>query len=124
MDKLIMGACGIDCSVCSIYNAGHDIKSAEILVPWFRERGWIESDGNAEDVQKAVQNKVIYCDGCWGDNVWCGCGSINFRDCCKQKNINHCGECCDFPCEPYKEWATGGKHKEAMEYLLSLRANQ
>ena len=121
MNKLKMAACGIDCNECALYNAGHDLKMAELLVPWFRERGWIEPNEKAESVQKAVQNKVVYCEGCWSDNKWCGCGSIDFRVCCEQKGINHCGKCDDFPCGPYKEWATGGKHKEAMEYLVSLR---
>lgn len=38
------------------------------------------------------------------------------------KQINHCGDCHDFPCEPYKEWVDGlDHHKKAMEYLLSLK---
>lgn len=121
MDKLKLAACGLDCNVCGLYNAGHDLKAAESIVEWFRGQGWIDADGNAEAVQKAVQDKKIFCDGCWGDGVWCGCGSCNLRTCCKQKEISHCGECSKFPCEPYKEFAGGHDgHKKAMEYLLSL----
>lgn len=122
MDKLKLAACGVDCNVCGLYNAEHDLKAAESCVEWFRGQGWIEADGNAEAVQKAVQNKAPFCNGCWGDSEWCGCGSIDFRKCCKKKEINHCGECHDFPCEPYIEWIDDlDHHKKAMEYLLSLK---
>lgn len=117
MNTLKLAACGVDCNECGLYNAGHDLKAAESCVEWFRGQGWIEADGNAE----AVQNKSPFCTGCWGESGWCGCGSIDFRKCCKQKEINLCGHCHDFPCEPYKEWVGGlDHHKQAMEYLLSI----
>ena len=122
MEKLKMAACGVDCSTCGLYNAGHDLKAAESCVAWFRGQGWIEADGDAEAVQKAVQNKAPFCDGCWGDSGFCGCGRINFRTCCEQKEIDHCGECGDFPCEPYKEWVDWHEnHRKAMECLLGLK---
>jgi hypothetical protein len=49
-------------------------------------------------------------------------GSIDFRVCCKEKQVNHCGECDDFPCEPYTEWVGANPtHKKAFEHLSSLR---
>jgi hypothetical protein len=121
MNKLKLAACGIDCNECGLPKAEHDIKAAEGLVAWFRSAGWIEPNGNAEAVQKAIQNKKPYCNGCWENCGWCGCGKVDFRKCCVEKEINHCGECGDFPCESYKDWVEWtGSHK-TMEYLQSLR---
>ena len=116
-----MAACGMDCGKCGTYNKEHDISAAEELVQWYRERGWIKEDEGAE----AVQKNPPFCRGCHSDCVFCGCGRINFRECCKEKGIDHCGECGDFPCEPYLEWAGWHEgHTRVMEQLLALKANR
>ena len=121
MDKPRLAACGVDCSECGLKNAGHDLSAAAGCVDWFRERGWIAADGDARAVQAAVQNQQPYCDGCWGESGWCGCGRKDFRLCCNEQGIQHCGQCSTFPCPEYSEWVGWHeKHREAMEYLLSL----
>ncbi|MCL2055871.1 MAG: DUF3795 domain-containing protein [Oscillospiraceae bacterium] len=121
-----MAACGIDCSECGSYKVTMygEMEAAALLVDWYRSQGWIgENEGAA-----AVLNKNPLCKGCWDitdDCFWkCGCGSTDFRICCKERQINHCGECADFPCGHYIEWAGWNEsHKNAMEHLLSLREN-
>ena len=130
--ELIMGiqriaACGVDCSVCSQYKVTVDknYDAALTLVEWYRSMNWITEDEGAE----AIIKKAPLCNGCWevtGDCFFkCGCGSRDFRICCKNKNIEHCGECDIFPCEHYKIWVGwSDSHKKAMEYLLSLRTGK
>ena len=123
MDKLKLAACGIDCNECASYKVTteHNLKSAELMLPWFRGQGLIGENEGAE----AVVKYAPFCTGCWniaGDCYWTGCNNCNLRICCIEKQINHCGECSDFPCEPYKKFASGGEvYKKAMEYLLSLK---
>jgi general stress protein 26 len=124
MKRLNIAACGIDCNECGQYKvtAERDIKAAESLVEWFKSRGWIGENEGAE----AVMKKSPLCKGCWNFTDDCffkeGCGSCNIRVCCKEKQINHCGECIDFPCDDYMEYVGNAEHhKKAMEYLLSLR---
>ena len=124
MNKPRLAACGVDCGECAQYKVtmNRDLKAAEMLVDWFRSQRCI---GENEGVE-AVMKKTPLCKGCWDitdDCFWsCGCGSIDFRICCEGKQVNHCGECADFPCEAYKEWVTWhDSHKKAMERLLSLR---
>ena len=126
MDKLRLAACGIDCNECGQYKvtSEHDLKEAEDLVYWFRSMGWIGQDEDAE----AVMKKAPLCKGCWNitnDCFWkCG-GGCGLRICCEERQINHCGECGDFPCEDYMKFGDDGlsHHKKAMERLLSLREN-
>ena len=121
INSMRLAACGIDCSECGLYNAANDLKAAEQCVDWFRGNGWIKEDGDASSVQEVVKSKVVYCDGCWGNSGWCGCGSIDFRLCCNEKKILHCGECIDFPCEAYEVWVGfHDNHRKAKEYLSSL----
>ncbi|MCL2396676.1 MAG: DUF3795 domain-containing protein [Defluviitaleaceae bacterium] len=126
MEKLRLAACGIDCAECAQYKVTmkQDLAAAELLVDWFKSQGWIGEDEGAE----AVMKKAPLCYGCWDitdDCFWqCGCGSIDFRVCCREKQINHCGECGDFPCEHYMKWVEMTPiHEKAMGRLLSLRDN-
>ncbi|MCL2499706.1 MAG: DUF3795 domain-containing protein [Defluviitaleaceae bacterium] len=120
-DKYKTAACGVDCNACAQYKVtiNHDLEAAELLVEWFKSQGWIGENEGAE----AVMKKSPLCKGCWNitdDCFWkCGCGEIDFRICCNEKQINHCGECNDFPCSHYKEWASWHEsHQKAMDYLL------
>lgn len=117
-------ACGIDCSACHQYKAtvAQDMKAAEALVPWFASQGWIGENEGAE----AVMQKAPLCKGCWditADCFWhCGCGSRDFRLCCTEKQIDHCGQCSAFPCEDYKAWSQWHEgHQKAMARLLAQR---
>ena len=45
------------------------------------------------------RKETVHCKGCpnmqapfWG-------GVCEVKNCCENKNLNHCGECADFPCE-------------------------
>ena len=124
MNNLRMAACGIDCSECAQYKVTmkNDMKEAELLVDWFKSQGWIRENDGAE----AVVKKAPLCKGCWNitdDCFWkCGCGSIDFRICCNEKQINHCGDCVEFPCENYEKWSDRHEsHKKAKEHLISLK---
>ena len=119
-------ACGIDCSACGQYKVTmhQDLEAAESLVPWFRSQGWITENEGAE----AVLKKSPLCKGCWGitdDCFWsCGCGARDFRTCCTEKQINHCGECATFPCADYQTWASWHEsHATAMQRFLSQKQN-
>ncbi|MCL2773244.1 MAG: DUF3795 domain-containing protein [Oscillospiraceae bacterium] len=120
MDKHKLAACGIDCNECGHYMLAmkHDLKSAEYLVEYFRDGGWIGKNDGAE----AVLRKVPMCKGCWSDFVTCNANDCLLRPCCVEKKINNCGECGDFPCKRCTDFMTDGleHHKKAMEHLMSI----
>jgi hypothetical protein len=126
MDELRMAACGIPCEECNLYKVTiePDLKIAESLVEWFKGQGWIGENEGAE----SIINKNPLCYGCWyitDECFWkCGCGSRDFRKCCMEKQINHCGECNEFPCEDYIKWSEMHEgHKKAMEQLKTFKQN-
>ena len=124
MEELKMAACGVDCAACAQYRVtvAQNAEAAALLVAWFREQGWIGEKQGAE----AVLGKAPLCKGCWnitGDCFWqCGCGAVDFRDCCRERKIDHCGACADFPCAHYTTWAGWhASHEQAMARLHALR---
>ena len=119
-----LAACGIDCTQCGSYKVTmyKDMEAAAQLVLWYRSQGWIGEDEGAE----AVMRKNPLCKGCWDSTedcfFNCGCGRVDFRLCCTQKEILHCGQCNEFPCEAYIEWVSMHDHHEkAMEYLQTIK---
>ena len=125
MNQLQIAACGIDCSICDSYKVTmeQDLKAAESLVAWYSKMRWIGKNEGAE----AVMKKAPLCKGCWNiaDDCFFKCnGNCDWHICCKNRQINHCGECKDFPCERYKNWSNENEYyKKAMERLMSLKAN-
>lgn len=127
MKTVRLAACGVDCAECAQYKVvtNQDVQAAELLVEWFRERGWIGQDEGAE----AVIKKAPLCKGCWDiteDCFWrCGCGKRDFRVCRSEKQVRYCEECDEFPCTDYQTWMRWHMgHVKAKNSLLSLRANQ
>lgn len=121
-----LAACGIDCTTCDQYKVTihQDMQAAAALVEWFKSQGWITPDEGAE----AVMKMAPLCKGCWDiteDCFWsCGCGRRDFRICCTERKLAHCGQCTDFPCADYVLWAEGvDQNKAAMDHLLSLKKN-
>lgn len=124
-DRLKIAACGIDCSQCGSYKVTmeNDREAAESLVAWYRNQGWIGQEESAD----AVLRKNPICKGCWNGSedcfFKCGCHpGRDFRACCREKQISHCGECRAFPCGSYLEFVGDLEHhRKAMERLLALR---
>ena len=100
-----------------------DLEAAEGLVDWYRSMKWIEETERAE----AVIRKNPLCKGCWDTTEDCffRCGNNSecaIRTCCIEKQLNHCGDCIDFPCVKYMEFVGDlDHHKKAMEYLILLK---
>ena len=87
MTKVIV-ACGNDCSVCPRY-VNHPYEKTEeqlhnTAILWMKI-------GYRDHV---VTNEEIACTGCKEDN-WC---RYNIVKCCKEKGINTCSACIEYPC--------------------------
>jgi len=86
--KELLAPCGLWCGVCSIYIAHRDnnIKFKEKLMPVYRAFA-----KNIDD---------IACTGCFSDGiVFSVCRKCPIKNCCKEKNIEGCYQCGDFPCK-------------------------
>ncbi len=79
--------CGSYCGACSIamYNkTGHADEFVACL--------------------GSVPKEELSCGGCKSDNVYSGCQACDIRRCAREKEIEHCINCADYPCKTYKAW--------------------
>lgn len=106
-DKRLIGACGIFCADCGIYQSytSHDRERQEKIA----------KDIFGEDAE--VKPEQIACDGCRGamDVHWSG--ECKIMLCIREKELLACSECAEFPCETLEEfWAKG--YESAKENAL------
>ena len=77
--------CGIYCGACSVAmcgNTGH----ADNFVACLR----------------GVPTEELSCGGCKSDNLYAGCKACGLRRCAREKGIEHCIDCADYPCKSYR----------------------
>lgn len=77
--------CGLFCGACDVlmaYKTGNEDKIAPYL--------------NIEPSQ-------IKCHGCKSDTVFINCQKCNIRNCAINRNIKHCIDCDDYPCNFFNE---------------------
>ena len=82
--KNMAAPCGLYCGVCAVYIAHRDnnIKFKERLPKVY-----------------GVSLEDIHCEGCLSDDLFKYCQSCPIRSCVKQKGVEGCHHCSDFPCK-------------------------
>lgn len=65
------------------------------------------------------KNKVN-CPGCFACKGKPFHGECRVAVCCISKNLRHCGECAEFPCELLKEFAYDKEHGDDGERIRNL----
>ena len=94
VDKALLSPCGLYCGVCRVYIAhkDNDIKFKEELFPIYKAYG-----------AKSVDDMA--CEGCLSEGiVFPFCQSCAIKDCIKDKKIEGCCQCEEFPCEIIDNW--------------------
>jgi hypothetical protein len=83
-----LGYCGDRCDLCFRYKATKSGKreDLEYAAKLLEKAGWVSNIKNLDEIK---------CSGCY-DIDSC---EYNIKDCCIERNIKHCGECRDYPCE-------------------------
>lgn len=111
--KWAISICGLNCAVCDMYQAGHgDAKLREEIVEWFRK----ERDEN-------IKSEEVRCEGCRGPVALHWSPDCKMMLCAKNKEIEHCFQCKDFPCSLLKEFSQDGvaHHKRTVENMELMK---
>ena len=90
----LLAPCGLYCGVCRVYIAhqDNDIKLKKELFPSYKAYG-----------AKSVEDMA--CEGCLSDGIhFPFCRSCTIKDCIKNKGIEGCHQCTEFPCEIIANW--------------------
>ncbi|MBN1500082.1 MAG: DUF3795 domain-containing protein [Spirochaetes bacterium] len=104
-EKNKVAYCGLFCGACE-----HFIKT---------EAGDLESLA----ARTGTSQRLVACEGCRSKNVSMYCINCSIKKCAIMKNIEHCGDCDEFPCSPLKAFAKDGSphHEGLIEDLEKLK---
>lgn len=91
MEKMI-AFCGLDCGECPTFLAtreNDDRKRKEVAALWSKQ------------YQAQIKPEDINCDGCFSGNgrLFSHCSVCEIRRCGREKVVENCGYCPDFPCQ-------------------------
>ncbi len=91
--KKIIAACGNDCAACPRYTAHPYEKTPEELR--HTAELWLKIGYR----DRVVSNEEIACTGCKPEN-WCRYRVVG---CAREKGVENCGRCGEYPCAQIKE---------------------
>jgi hypothetical protein len=116
VERIMMAACGLDCSSCVIRLGPTDPAAAKTVVDWFRREGWLaEGEGMAHVVERKM-----YCTGCLGDRDTHWSAECWILACCVDEwGLSNCSECDAFACQRLEEWS--GEYEGYRDAIARLR---
>ena len=87
--KNLAAPCGLYCGVCSVYIAHRDdnVKFKEKLTAVY-----------------GVGVDDIRCEGCLSDNPFVYCKVCSIKSCTREKGLEGCHQCNDFPCKAIEDF--------------------
>jgi hypothetical protein len=112
MEKMI-GYCGIICSDCPVLIATQKNDDAE------RRR---VAEIFTKQYGTEYKPEAINCDGCLSDSprIFSYCNLCNVRKCGREKHVENCAHCGNYPCEElFKVFAGYPKAKETLDNVKS-----
>ena len=112
-EKWLISICGLNCTKCDIYQAGHgDKKLQQEIVDWFKK-----------ERNKDIKPEHVRCEGCKGplDAHWSE--DCKMMQCATKKGLQYCFQCEDFPCTTLNQFSTDGvsHHKRTVENLKKMK---
>lgn len=112
----MISPCGMDCDACPIFKAANDKKFAEKLAAGWRNTGHPKAEAN-----------WLTCQGCHGDDSLVWGEDCAVRNCSlKEKKLDNCSFCPDFPCTLLIDFELDGAddHRVAVERLRTMRTER
>ncbi|NVO21533.1 MAG: DUF3795 domain-containing protein [Bacteroidetes bacterium] len=108
LDKNLVTVCGQYCGSCGIYLSTKKSDTIKILE-------------YALVLNQSFEDTL--CEGCRGNKKSAHCSKMcPFIKCSKEKNVNHCGDCKDFPCEKLLEFQAKMPHRvDILKSLIVLK---
>ncbi|UCE96922.1 MAG: DUF3795 domain-containing protein [Candidatus Bathyarchaeota archaeon] len=112
--KWVISTCGLNCAKCDIYEAGHGNERVRDQI-----LAWFEKDRN-----QILKPEDVRCDGCRGSLEKHWSSDCMIMLCAKNKAVEYCFECTDFPCTLLKEFGSDGisHHARTVKNLKRMKA--
>jgi hypothetical protein len=111
--KWIISVCGLNCAKCDIHEAGHgNEKLRNEMLEWFKK-----------ERNETLKPEQITCEGCRGPLNAHWSSDCKMLLCAKNKGLDYCFQCLDFPCAIVNEFASDSvsHHKKTVENAKKMK---
>lgn len=107
----LAATCGLYCGACLILRA---VKNGDTRL--------LDEIAQAQS-QSNISASELRCEGCQSDAVTTWCHRCYFRACALARDITHCSQCPDFPCQEITDFNNDGMrhHAEALANIQRQR---
>jgi hypothetical protein len=107
--------CGLYCGACEILVAYLEAEKQGTTARW---------DDLPIEMTSMIPEAEVRCHGCKSDIVFAGCRRCPMRSCARDKQVDFCIECEEYPCSLIDEMkAAIEKIKDAMPHATSIINN-
>jgi len=107
--------CGLFCGACEIMLAYKKAKKAKTEAKW---------DELPKEFTDFIPKAEVKCYGCKTDDVFIGCKGCGIRDCAREKGVEFCFECNEYPCRLTNEMKKAvRKYKKIMPHATAIIGN-
>ncbi len=98
--------CGIYCGACEIIHAQTEEDKKRVIGMFQSELpGW-----------EATPDQMR-CDGCKSDAPFVNCRGCRIKDCVKEKGVDFCSECDEFPCAIHEQYQLASQTFRILRHL-------
>ena len=111
--------CFIYCGACDVRLAGETGRKTRFAAFWDEEtlRRFRERQGTPVTGPEQLR---LRCGGCKSDDVFVNCGACELRACARERRVEHCIDCGDYPCALYQGFRKAGS---LLPHMAACAAN-
>ncbi|WP_432403137.1 DUF3795 domain-containing protein [Wukongibacter sp. M2B1] len=89
--------CGLYCGACDVLVAHKTGDKSKFASFWTEST--VKEFQEAQGLPYEESDLKLKCHGCKSNNVFINCRSCKIKTCAKDRAIEHCSDCSDYPCE-------------------------
>jgi hypothetical protein len=108
--------CGLNCGACDVMIAYKTGNKSAFASFWTEPN--LEAFLKSKGVNFEKNDLKLQCHGCKSDDVFIYCKSCEIRECAINKNVEHCSDCDEYPCEIFSNW------KKLQVFLPHIKSQQ
>lgn len=128
-----LAPCGFDCMRCADYEKGEikELSSKLVqLIGNYSPVAKMKAHGKPvfigysqfEEILKSFSNAS--CSGCRGENVQCPLTTCSAKNCHKEKGVDFCFQCDEYPCERQFDGSLRGRWRNINDRMKEIGAVQ
>ena len=105
--------CGLYCGACEIENARTEDQQKKVIQTF---------ESNLPGWHATLDQ--MHCSGCKSDDVFVNCAKCPIRRCARERGIEFCYQCSDYPCQTHTFLQAASGQVPILRHIKAIETNQ